>query len=437
MNAFDTLKNTVINSGLCVHCGTCAGVCPVNVLDFDDILGKCDPVLVGKCIDCGWCLKTCPGKTVDYFSPSKQRTDLKSHPLLGQFSKIFVGHSKDKNIRRGGASGGMVTTILLHLLEQKEVDGAVVLDFSDTKPWFPKVKIVSERTEIIKAAQSKYFIYPQNKILNSIRESTANKIAYVGLPCQIHGIKKAIQQRIPGTEKIKYVLGIYCGNNLYYGATLSLFKRFGFADLSQIKRIAYREGYYPGHFVVEGKNAKRGRVDKFLFNYLSFFFTPLRCLFCIDLTSEFADLSIGDGWRGVYSEDNIEGRSILVVRNHDLLPILEQGMKGGHYWIEEILDIAAVHMHANVLDNKKVGAHARMNIWSKLGRDIPEYSVTKVTISPKRYVLEAANLLLLGGCSQKLSRRFSSIIPLTLMSPLIKFVRGYWRKKAAKKLNKI
>jgi len=432
MTSFVSLKEDVIETGLCVHCGTCVGVCPVNALDIADVLGRCEPHQVGSCIECGLCVQTCPGKTVDCVSLSKKWPDIRKHPMLGQFSKIFVGCSRDENIRRRGASGGMGTEILLHLMQEEAVDGVVVLDFSITKPWFPEVKIVTKREEIIRAAQSKYFIYPQNTILRDFRESCANKIAFFGLPCQVHGIRKAIQARVPGTEKIKYIIGSYCGNNLFYEATLSLFKRFKFYDKKEIRRVAYRDGEYPGGFVVKGKNKKMGVVDKFTFNYLSFFYTPFRCLFCIDPTNELADISIGDAWRGTYFEMDKQGHSVVIVRNPELVSLFEQGMKEGHYEIEQIPQKEAIRMHANVLDNKKVGAFARMNIWQNIGRDVPDYFVNRDPISLKRSCLEMANLALLSVCSKKISRDLVSTVPLKLLAPLLRFIRGTWRKKAAR-----
>ena len=432
MTNFVSLKKDVIETGLCVHCGTCVGVCPVNALDIADVLGRCEPHQVESCIECGLCVQTCPGKTVDFVSLSKKWPDLPKHPMLGQFSKIFVGYSRDENIRSGGASGGMGTEILLHLMQEEAVDGVVVLDFSITKPWFPEAKIVNKRDEIIRAAQSKYFIYPQNTILRDLRESCVNKIAFFGLPCQVHGIRKAIQNKVPGTEKIKYVLGIYCGNNLYYEATVSLLKRFGFDHLSDVKRLAYRVGEYPGAFVAEGKNGKRSVVDKFTFNYLSFFYTPFRCLFCIDQTNELADISIGDAWRGTYYEMDKQGHSVVIVRNPELVSFFEQGMKEGHYEIEQIPQEEAIRMHANVLDNKKVGAFARMNIWQNIGREVPDYFADRNPISLKRCCLEMANLALLSVCSKRISRDVVSSIPLKILGPLLKFIRGTWRKRAAK-----
>lgn len=226
-----------------------------------------------------------------------------------------------------------------------------------------------------------------------------------------------------------------CGNNLYYNETLSLYKRFGFSDLNQITRVAYRDGAHPGNFVVQEKNGKRGTIDKFTFNYLSFFYTPFRCLSCIDQTNELADVSIGDAWRGTYNEKDKKGRSVIIVRNSNLVSLLKEGKDESRYELQKTSLQEAIRMHANVLDNKKVGAFARMNIWRKIGKEVPNYSLNARKISLKRYCFEAANLVFLYACSLNVSRDVATKIPLKLLSPLLKFIRGTWRKEAAKKFD--
>ena len=433
MKGFAYLKKRVIETDLCVHCGTCVGVCPAEALAIEDILGKCLPQLVGNCTECGLCFQTCPGMKVDFEALCDHSLkDLPNHPLLGRFSQIFVGYAQDCSIRYRGASGGIATAILLHLFEGKTVDGVIVLDFNSGEPWLPEVKIANTRDQIIRAAQSKYFVFPQNRILKVLRETSLKQVAYIALPCQVHGIRKAMQNSVPGTEKIKYVLGLYCGNNLYYEATLSLFRRFGIDNLNEIKRLSYRDGDYPGNFVVESMSGKSRTVNKFTFNYLSFFYTPFRCHFCIDQTNELADISIGDAWKGTFSEKDKQGKSVIVVRNTSLLSTLEKGQEQGRYLIKRTGKDLAVRMHSNVLDNKKVGAYARMDIWRRLGRETPSFSLNGKTVSFKRYCFELVNLFFLSILSQNISRHIISHVPIYVISPAMKAVRGIWRSRTAR-----
>ena len=61
---FDRLKAEVIDSGLCMACGTCTGVCVSRAIEMDYSQEELMPRLATKCIDCGLCVAYCPGKDI-------------------------------------------------------------------------------------------------------------------------------------------------------------------------------------------------------------------------------------------------------------------------------------------------------------------------------------------------------------------------------------
>lgn len=48
---------SVVNGDLCIKCGTCASVCPVEAFKIADNQYVVDPDI---CIDCGVCISECP-----------------------------------------------------------------------------------------------------------------------------------------------------------------------------------------------------------------------------------------------------------------------------------------------------------------------------------------------------------------------------------------
>ncbi|MBQ6490406.1 MAG: 4Fe-4S binding protein [Solobacterium sp.] len=51
-----------IDKDLCIGCGACTGVCPVEALSLDDEgKSQCDADL---CISCGTCVGTCPVEAI-------------------------------------------------------------------------------------------------------------------------------------------------------------------------------------------------------------------------------------------------------------------------------------------------------------------------------------------------------------------------------------
>ena len=157
------ITGAVLKKKLCTGCGTCIGMCPAGALSW-----KKETIILDrkKCVSCGLCLKVCPGKGFNYpFFQKKLFQKEKVSFDFGHLESVNRGYSLDKNIRVKSASGGLVSSVLLFLLKEKLIDGAVVVKMQDEKP---VVQIATTEEEILNAAQSKYVLYPTNQILKEI-----------------------------------------------------------------------------------------------------------------------------------------------------------------------------------------------------------------------------------------------------------------------------
>jgi ferredoxin len=45
-----------VDAGVCIRCGACASVCPVNAIEVADVQVRADK----NCTNCGICMKICP-----------------------------------------------------------------------------------------------------------------------------------------------------------------------------------------------------------------------------------------------------------------------------------------------------------------------------------------------------------------------------------------
>jgi len=45
-----------VDAGICIRCGACASVCPVNAIEVADSRVQADK----NCTNCGICIKICP-----------------------------------------------------------------------------------------------------------------------------------------------------------------------------------------------------------------------------------------------------------------------------------------------------------------------------------------------------------------------------------------
>ena len=118
---------SIINNDLCHRCGSCIGICPVDVLTTDD---QEFPAIknLAACINCNLCVKVCPG--VDFDVPKyTQKVFEREANILdmhGYYQHAYLGHAHDSIIRQNATSGGVGTTVLAHLLETGRIDGAVI-----------------------------------------------------------------------------------------------------------------------------------------------------------------------------------------------------------------------------------------------------------------------------------------------------------------------
>ncbi len=135
-----------MRSHLCNRCGSCVGGLSEGKIVFEDKTGEYRPKVIGAIDDdhANTLWEACPGKQFDF---SKYREVFYKdvahfHEFIGPYERIGIGFAKDAEIRSEGASGGIISAILIYLLEQKKIDGAVVLGMSKSEPWLTQLLLL-------------------------------------------------------------------------------------------------------------------------------------------------------------------------------------------------------------------------------------------------------------------------------------------------------
>ncbi|MFQ5887311.1 MAG: Coenzyme F420 hydrogenase/dehydrogenase, beta subunit C-terminal domain [Candidatus Hydrothermarchaeales archaeon] len=161
---FAELEFDVIDTGLCVTCGMCEAVCPVNIIEIKDER----PELVGEEKEgCNECYLTCPrtflplGLIEDKIGFNGAAQD----DLIGNYSRIVGVRATDENIKSRGQDGGAVTALLSYALDSKMVDAAVSAVGSDEEAWKPLPYIARESSDLVKASGTIYSMVPTIKAL--------------------------------------------------------------------------------------------------------------------------------------------------------------------------------------------------------------------------------------------------------------------------------
>ena len=218
MNIFKILDKEVIQAGLCTHCCTCVGLSK-GKLSFRETRKGPLPALIdenpGQFLSED-VLQACPGYSINYPELNKKIFgQIPENWLTGNFRTTNIGYSNHPDIRTGGASGGVITHVLIYLLENKLIDGAIVVKTGNKKPYHSEAVIATSVDEIKECSQSVYAPVPVNTILEKVNDFNG-RLAYVGLPDQVASIRQLQASGNSQALSIKYILGPYVNVNMYF-----------------------------------------------------------------------------------------------------------------------------------------------------------------------------------------------------------------------------
>lgn len=283
---FETLQAKVIDTGRCCSCGGCVASCPIDVVEMQ----KLRPTLVGNCTKCGFCLKSCPRMIEDYGPLYTQvfGAKAKRDSVLGVYRKAYSLRNADETVRIRAQDGGVVTALLIHLLETKQIQGAVVSGVNPDEPWRPVPKVATTREELMAATKSRYTRSPNLVALHeALRKRKLERIAVVGTPCHIQAIQR---MRLAPLKKVDQAVVMTIG--LFCSETFSF-------DQLMVKKIA-------GELGVPLEKLRKVDIKGKLLVYpreqTEALEIPLKearawvepsCNSCTDFASDFADISVG------------------------------------------------------------------------------------------------------------------------------------------------
>ncbi|MFB6301879.1 MAG: Coenzyme F420 hydrogenase/dehydrogenase, beta subunit C-terminal domain [Haloferacaceae archaeon] len=223
---FMELDEAVIEDGRCIQCGTCVAACPSDSIGVgDDDL----PKLVKMCTGCSLCWDFCPRGGLRYERQWKITGGEDNVKGAGDPITEFSARVKD-DWREGSQDGGLVTSVLIHLLEAGEIDGALIATESDDAEWKAESFLATTPEECIENAGSFYnqTLALGNLDLDQWEEKLPDKdpedlsLALVGTPCEIEGVR-ALQDfdwdyaaQEDGLRAVDYTIALMCTKNFNY-----------------------------------------------------------------------------------------------------------------------------------------------------------------------------------------------------------------------------
>ena len=415
------LMRSVVSPGFCTGCGTCAGMCPEGSIRMQSTrYGGHVPVFFSAtCCHCGLCVDSCPIYSGDYAVLNKALFGkIPENRLLGNYIQCYTGYAKDPDIRWRGSSGGVVTALLLFLLRERLIDGALVTRMVKGDPLRGEPFLARSENDILSSIGSKYIPIPVNQLLSEIR-CQSGRFAVVGLPCHIQGIRMAELKHGWLRGKIAYRLGLICSHTFSsYGVEFILRKmKIPCEDLAE---LSFRGGGWPGGLKATLKDGTIRHVPT-LDSWWSemfggYFFCYKHCTFCPDLLAEFADLTFGDAWiPQVLKRDNL-GTSLVLARTAIGKQLLSEAAAKQVIEVSPLDADDAARSQLFMTQFKKRNILARMALFRLLRRRISPSLNTWVSAfsKPDRADYIAASLPYLNIWMSRfvLSRRLLEHVPL-------------------------
>ncbi|MGD0661311.1 MAG: Coenzyme F420 hydrogenase/dehydrogenase, beta subunit C-terminal domain [Syntrophorhabdales bacterium] len=271
----------VQSTGLCIGCGACVDLCPY----FRNHRGK--TVQLFPCtLSQGRCYASCPKAEVDLGELARiyWHQPYRGQPV-GKYDQALAAKAGAKMPSGAYQGGGAVSALLTQAMNQGLIDAAVLTGQNENGP-FP---VVAEDPEgIVSCASSKFSAAPTLAALNRATAAGRRNLGVVGTPCQVTAVAKIRCNPLRHDEfgdSVSLVIGLFCNWSLDQRALRTYLGRM--VDLSRIKGTD-----------IPPPPAKIMRLDlgdEILEIPLDEVrpFIPATCRLCPDMTSEWADISVG------------------------------------------------------------------------------------------------------------------------------------------------
>ena len=289
----------------CFKCGACISVCPKNVITkkYNSKTGFYDIcVNEDRCINCTKCLKICPAEN-----------NKKRESYIGKYKEIKLASAINNDVRKNATSGGVINSIIRHLLDNKIIDGAIVVKEDNSVENRSSVTIINSSKELEDRARefsSRYVSVSICECLNKLEKD--KKYVLVGAACHIAAARKVV-----GQNNNIIFLGIACSGGMSYNATLINAKKTN--RRARISNVYYRGSGWPGKNMVKYEDGTIKNQDHLTSDFNAIFTSQIlknkACRNCHDQLAEESDISFFDFWNEKEKKEEKIGKSGVIIRS--------------------------------------------------------------------------------------------------------------------------
>jgi coenzyme F420-reducing hydrogenase beta subunit len=348
MSNMPKVLDLVVKNDLCIGCGLCTYKCVNNALAMGwDDNGFLVPRLIDTCNSDGSCIIVCPFnpfpekdvQTEDELSEMFLKDATLTHSKVGRYHGIYTGYADE--FRLSSSSGGLATFICCEILERGTVNHVFSVKESSISGAPYEYNISSSRKELLTASQTKYYPVTLSTVFSKINELDG-KIAIVGVACFIKAIRLAQHYDSVLKEKIPFVVGIICGGvksrffTEYLAAKVDIPKNQFYKPEFRIKDLnSAASDYSFGCIDYKDNQKKTIKMSTVGDMWGTGLFKANACDFCDDVTTELADISVGDAWLQPFVNDS-KGTNVIVTRSALADKIVREGIVLKNIYVKEL-----------------------------------------------------------------------------------------------------
>jgi coenzyme F420 hydrogenase subunit beta len=337
------LYHEVVDTGLCTGCAACVMACPRDVLGYTD---DWYPVQVGdghafdQCTigdrGCDICTRACPRfrnweSDLDEVLFGRPR---EPQEVYGHVRSILLTRATDAGVHEAGQDGGLVSTLLIHGLENEWIDGALTSEIVDKRgPFDAEPTLVTDKEGVLRTAGSRYTYSANPLAMAQADEQKLKNIALVGMSCQasINGTVEAYGVN-KYKRKIALTIGLLCSKTFTYDGQKQVLAEHGI-DIADVVKVNIK-----GRYMVWLRNGDYHELPLKEFHP----HTRPGCRLCPDFAAQHADISTG----GIGADDNW---TLTLVRT-----------ERGEEWMKAVIDAGLVEARPGESDP------VAMNLLTKL-----------------------------------------------------------------------
>ena len=328
------LLEDVHNRELCIGCGACVDICPY----FKNYKGK-TAQLFPCTLEQGRCYAYCPKAEVDLDALSQH---LRGVPYdgspLGAYREVLAARAGEKLVKGVFQGGGTVSALVTFGLQTGLIDAAAL---TDRQALTPVARIVTDWKDVAEYATSKFMASPTVSSVNLAVRQGHQRIGVVGTPCQMVAIAQMHSNPLGKDEHkvpLAFSVGLFCNWSLDTRQLIDLLSDK--LDITDIRGMDIPPP--PANIMI--LDTGDGRVEISLSEIKPLI--PHTCFICPDMTSEWADVSVGV----------LEGKSdwnTLIIRTERGADLVKAARKAGFLITEQMPPQTLQHLCVAAAGKKK------------------------------------------------------------------------------------